>query len=91
MGLKSDLFHGDQKLESAAVSNPAHIQKGAAGAHVGKIKGRSSRSTADKLVGKRGSVSCLEHRQKRPFCNSRRPETSSTGHIKMPQIQLSVS
>jgi hypothetical protein len=38
MALRSQLFRGDQKLESAAVSNPAHIVPGAIGAHVGKIQ-----------------------------------------------------
>jgi peptidoglycan hydrolase-like protein with peptidoglycan-binding domain len=38
MALRSQLFRGDQKLEAAAVSNPAHIVPGAVGAHVGKIQ-----------------------------------------------------
>src|SRR3990170_7950091 len=38
MPLKSKLFAGDAKLEAAAVSDPAHIVPGAAGAHVGKIQ-----------------------------------------------------
>jgi hypothetical protein len=32
------LFAGDPKLEAAAVSDPAHIQKGAIGDHVRKIR-----------------------------------------------------
>ena len=38
MGLKSQLFAGDPKLEAAAVSDPAHILPGAAGPHVHKIQ-----------------------------------------------------
>ncbi len=38
MTLKSKMFSGDQKLEAAAVSNPAHILRGAIGPHVGKIQ-----------------------------------------------------
>lgn len=38
MGLQSQLFRGDTKLEAAAVSDPAHILPGAAGPHVGKIQ-----------------------------------------------------
>ena len=38
MGLKSKLFRGDKKLEAAAISDPAHILRGATGPHVGKIQ-----------------------------------------------------
>ena len=38
MALKSRLFSGDQKLEAAAVSDPAHIKRGATGEHVRKIQ-----------------------------------------------------
>jgi hypothetical protein len=38
MGLRSNLFRGDPKLEAAAISDPAHIMMGAAGQHVGKIQ-----------------------------------------------------
>lgn len=38
MALKCELFAGDPKLEAAAVSNPAHILRGAVGPHVGKIQ-----------------------------------------------------
>ena len=38
MGLQSQLFRGDTKLEAAAVSDPAHIVQGATGPHVGKIQ-----------------------------------------------------
>ena len=36
--LRSKLFHGDPKLEAAAVSDPAHVLLGATGPHVGKIQ-----------------------------------------------------
>ena len=36
--LRSKLFHGDPKLEAAAVSDPAHVLPGATGPHVGKIQ-----------------------------------------------------
>jgi hypothetical protein len=38
MSLKSESFRGDPNLEAAAVSNPAHILKGARGDHVSKIQ-----------------------------------------------------
>jgi hypothetical protein len=38
MGLQSKLFHGDPKLEAAAMSDPAHIMRGARGEHVRKIQ-----------------------------------------------------
>jgi hypothetical protein len=38
MGLASELFRGDPKLEAAAVSDPAHIVPGATGPHVRKIQ-----------------------------------------------------
>lgn len=38
MALQSKLFAGDQKLEAAAVSDAAHIARGARGPHVGKIQ-----------------------------------------------------
>jgi hypothetical protein len=36
--LRSKLFHGDPRLEAAAVSDPAHVLPGASGPHVGKIQ-----------------------------------------------------
>lgn len=38
MALQSKLFHGDPKLEAAAVSDPAHIMPGVCGPHVAKIQ-----------------------------------------------------
>jgi hypothetical protein len=38
MGLQSDLFRGDPRLEAAAVSDPAHITFGSSGPHVRKIQ-----------------------------------------------------
>jgi hypothetical protein len=38
VGLVSALFQHDRKLEAALVSDPAHIFRGAAGDHVGKIQ-----------------------------------------------------
>src|SRR5262245_17307318 len=38
MALQSRLFRGDPKLEAAAVSDPAHVELGAAGEHVRKIQ-----------------------------------------------------
>jgi hypothetical protein len=38
MGLQSELFRGDQRLEAAAVSDPGHIMLGASGPHVQKIQ-----------------------------------------------------
>jgi hypothetical protein len=38
MGLESQFFRGDPKLQAAAVSDPAHIVLGASGEHVRKIQ-----------------------------------------------------
>jgi hypothetical protein len=38
MALRSQLFRGDQRLEAAAVSDPAHVTPGSTGEHVGKIQ-----------------------------------------------------
>ena len=38
MGLTSQMFRGDQKLEACLVSDPAHITPGASGAHVAKLQ-----------------------------------------------------
>jgi len=38
MALKSELFRNDPKLQACAISNPAHITKGATGPHVGKLQ-----------------------------------------------------
>lgn len=38
MGLKSDLFRGDPKLEACLLYDQAHIMHGAVGNHVGKIQ-----------------------------------------------------
>ena len=38
MRLRSNLFRGDARLEAAAAAHPAHVLRGAAGAHVGKIQ-----------------------------------------------------
>jgi hypothetical protein len=38
MALVSQLFSSDPKLEACAVSDSAHIHRGAAGTHVGKIQ-----------------------------------------------------
>ena len=38
MGLQSNLFRGDPKLEACLVSDPAHVMLGASGPHVGKIQ-----------------------------------------------------
>jgi hypothetical protein len=38
MSLRSQLFRGDPKLDVGLVSDPAHIERGAVGEHVGKIQ-----------------------------------------------------
>lgn len=38
MGLNSNLFKGDPKLEACLISDPAHVTLGARGEHVGKIQ-----------------------------------------------------
>ena len=74
MALQSQLFHGDAKLEAAAVSDPAHIAPGATGAHVRKIQlalNRLDRAglTVDDIYGQRTANAVLSFKQKRGLIN----------------------
>ncbi|WP_295433776.1 peptidoglycan-binding domain-containing protein [uncultured Thiodictyon sp.] len=75
MALQSKLFRGDPKLESAAVSDPAHIVPGATGPHVGKIQlaliqldGASI--TQDSVFGPATAAAVLAYKQKRKIVNT---------------------
>jgi peptidoglycan hydrolase-like protein with peptidoglycan-binding domain len=74
MALKARLFAGDQKLEAALVSDPAHIVKGASGEHVRKIQVALIRldSTTikdDGIFGARTEAAVLAFKQKRDIVN----------------------
>lgn len=49
MALKSYLFSNDKQLQAAAVSNPAHVMRGAKGDHVAKIQYALSRITGEHI------------------------------------------
>lgn len=74
MALKARLFAGDQKLEAALVSDPAHILRGAAGDHVRKIQialirldGATIRD--DGIFGAQTEAAVLAFKQKRDIVN----------------------
>src|SRR5262245_37605941 len=74
MGLQSQLFRGDAKLEAAAVSDPAHIVPGAAGPHVGKIQVAliqldGAAITQDSIYGPATAAAVLAYKQKRDIIN----------------------
>ncbi len=74
MALRSKLFSGDSRLEAAAVSDPAHIMRGAKGDHVAKIQmalvtldGATIAVDAD--FGSRTAAAVLAYKQKRKIIN----------------------
>jgi hypothetical protein len=78
MALNSKLFKGNTKLEACAVSNPAHIIKGAVGEHVSKIQtalirldGASIDSAELKALryGASTAGAVLKYKQKRAIIN----------------------
>lgn len=74
MALKSRLFAGDQKLETAAASDPGHITKGSAGEHVRKIQVALIRLDgaaieADGAFGPRTEAAVLAFKRKRDIVN----------------------
>jgi peptidoglycan hydrolase-like protein with peptidoglycan-binding domain len=74
MALKSRLLSGDQKLEAAAVSDPAHIKRGATGDHVRKIQLALIRSDgatidADGNFGPGTEAAVLGFKQRRDIVN----------------------
>src|SRR5262245_39444826 len=74
MGLQSELFRGDSKLENAAVSDSAHIVKGAKGEHVRKIqqaliKLDGAAIEADADYGPATAAAVLAYKQKRNIIN----------------------
>jgi peptidoglycan hydrolase-like protein with peptidoglycan-binding domain len=74
MGLQSQLFRGDPKLEAAAVSDPAHIVLGAAGPHVGKIQRAliqldGAAIAQDSIYGPAAAAAVLAFKQQRNIIN----------------------
>lgn len=74
MALQSQLFHGNPKLEAAAVSDPAHIMPGASGEHVRKIQLAlieldNSFITPDGVYGPSTAAAVLAYKQKRNIVN----------------------
>ncbi len=74
MTLQSLLFRGDPKLEAAAVSDPAHIVPGAAGAHVRKIQLSltwldGAGISPDGVYGPATAAAVLAYKQKRKIIN----------------------
>jgi hypothetical protein len=78
MALKSKLFKGDPKLEACALSHPAHITKGAAGAHVAKIQTaliRLDGTIIDRIelrsfmYGRSTAAAVLKYKQRRKIIN----------------------
>ena len=78
MPLRSQLLAGDAKLEAAAVSNPAHILRGAVGEHVRKIQKAlgavddasiSKPEVTGKIFGETTENAVLAYKQKRGIVN----------------------
>lgn len=78
MSLQSHLFHGNPKLEAAAVSHPAHIVPGAVGEHVAKIQqalivldgaGIDPGELAPKRYGPSTANAVLSYKKKRNIIN----------------------
>ena len=74
MALLSNLFQGDPKLEAAAVSDPAHILRGANGEHVQKIQIAlialdGANITADGDYGPATAAAVLAFKRKRGIIN----------------------
>lgn len=79
MALRCDLLAGDTKLEAAAVSNPAHILRGAAGPHVRKIQKAlmsidnaqiSKQELSTKTFGPTTEKAVLAYKRKRHIINT---------------------
>jgi peptidoglycan hydrolase-like protein with peptidoglycan-binding domain len=76
MGLQSQLFRGDTKLQAAAVSDPDHITPGAAGPHVGKIQRAliqldGAAIAQDSIYGPATAAAVLAFKQQRNIINRR--------------------
>jgi peptidoglycan hydrolase-like protein with peptidoglycan-binding domain len=74
MSLQSKLFRGDPKLESVAVSDPAHIVPGAMGPHVRKIQQalnllNGAGITVDGRYGPATAAAVLAYKRKRNIIN----------------------
>lgn len=74
MPLQSQLFRGDQKLEAAAISDPAHIMPGAVGDHVRKIQQAlieldGATITPDGQYGPKTAAAVLAYKRKRNIIN----------------------
>jgi hypothetical protein len=74
MALRSRLFAGDSKLEAAAVSDAAHIMRGAVGDHVRKIQVAlirldGAQLEADGRFGPRTEAAVLAFKRERDIVN----------------------
>ena len=74
MGLRSELFRGDAKLEAAAVADPSHIKLGARGDHVLKIQQAlieldGASLDADSAYGPATASAVLAYKKKRKIIN----------------------
>ena len=74
MGLQSQLFRSDSKLESAALSDAAHIEPGATGSHISKIQFAlipldGAGITQDGIYGPKTAAAVLAYKQKRNIIN----------------------
>ncbi len=78
MALFSRLFKGDPKLEACAVSDPAHLTKGATGIHVSKIQTAllildnatiDRNEIAEKTYGSSTAAAVLAYKTKRKIIN----------------------
>lgn len=74
MALRSRLFAGDSKLEAAAVSDAAHIMRGAVGDHVRKIQVAlirldGAQLEADGQFGPRTEAAVLAFKRERDIVN----------------------
>lgn len=74
MGLQSELFKGDMKLEAAAVSDPAHVVPGTVGPQVAKIQQAlidldSAKITADGKYGPGTADAVKAFKEKRKILN----------------------
>lgn len=81
MSLQSILFRGDEKLEAAATSDPAHIVSGQRGEHVLKIQValnllNNAKLALDGIYGAKTANAVLEFKRKRDIVNRKYQTTA---------------
>jgi peptidoglycan hydrolase-like protein with peptidoglycan-binding domain len=74
VALQSQLFRGDEKLEAAAASDPAHVTPGAVGEHVKRIQLAldqldHAHLLPDGIYGSRTAAAVLAYKQRRGIVN----------------------